>query len=247
MKQVNRQALAEGVSFIALAVVWLIFMGSGTYRLFIAPRLLPFLSLAVVFFLLWGGVTLFLGRRPTYRQRYRNCLIMLIPAVLLLGPVCFGGQRFSGHAAAEMMDEPQASTHPFGIDFDGLSGSGIDEEHRVIIMNTKNYYANDLELTKNIEKYQGYTVYALGFVSYDDEMLKGNDFTIARYLMFCCINDITPFGLTCQYDGTKRWTEFQWVAVKGTVSKRPWHGLMQPIIVVQEIMPARKVEGYIYP
>lgn len=247
MKRWNLQLVIEGMLFILLAVVLSIFVIQGTYKMFITPRILPLVCISIIVFLVWGIMTLWRRKEVSYKKSYQACLWIWIPLVLITGPLLLGEEPYTKQIIGTMQDAPQASTHPFGIDFDGQTHITIDNHNRMIIMNTKHFYDADLELTKNLEMYQGYTVYAVGFVSYDDEMLTGNDFTIARYLMFCCINDVTPFGITCHYEGPKHWQEYQWVAIKGTVTKRAWHGLMQPVIHIDEITPAKKVEGFIYP
>lgn len=247
---VNLQALLEGVSFLAAGGVTAAMLATGRYLSFVAPRLFPCLCLMAAVMTVWGGVSLRQMGRPVYRFSYGHCLTLLIPVLLFAGPLLLGTAYSPGigavsAAAAETADD--VAEKPYGIDFDADHGSGIDNEGKRIILTTANYYSVILTLTKDIKAYEGYDIYMIGFVSYSDGRLKDNSFVLARYLMFCCVNDLSPFGLDCLYTGNKRWPENQWVAVKGTVTSRTYHSRPQPTIQVEKIVPAKRVPGYVYP
>ena len=163
-------------------------------------------------------------------------------------PVTVGRCVFSdSRTASQTIEQQNIDPRPFGIDFDTVKGDGIDAAHKKIMVTTANYYPLILKLTQHIKDYEGYEVYMIGFVSYDDKSLTNNNFTLARYLMACCINDVSPFGLICNYSGDIHWKEYQWLAVKGQLGYREYHGLIQPTIAVKEVVPAKRVAGYIYP
>ncbi len=242
------QALLEGLSFLGISAVLTGLILTGRYMQLVSPLILPLLIMTALFFFLWGLAALKSLWQPSYRRIFRYCLVLTIPAILWSGPLLYGmAYSPASQAMSQQKDQMPAEKHPFGIDFDDTSHLGIDKEHKRIILSTKNYYTDTLTLMKNLSAYEGYDIYAVGFVSYHEKERQGKEFTLARYLMFCCINDLSPFGLYCYYDGPQNWDEYQWVAVKGVITKRAYHGLMQPAIEVKAIVPAQKVEGYIYP
>lgn len=133
------------------------------------------------------------------------------------------------------------------MDLESVDGDGIDTAHKRIILNTKNWYKTIFKLTKHNEEYVGYEVYMTGFVSYHDDSLNGNDFTPSRYLMLCCVNDMSPFGIACRVRGDTHYPEFTWLAVKGKLETGDYHGMARPVLVVEDVRRARKVDGYVYP
>ena len=248
MKWIPWSALIESLAFLALGLMWLSLLVSKKYLLFVAPRLAPFLAFAAVCFCLWGLAGLVsLGQRH-YQKRYWPLTVILIPVLLLAGPLLAKPALFTVTAQAPVAQgAAPAQAKPYGVDFSAVKDTGIDTQAKRITLTTENYYETMLTLTKHIDTYVGHDVYAIGFVSYANQPENGHDFTLARYLLFCCVNDITPFGPMCYYDGAEKLPEHQWIAVHGTLTKRNWHGLFQPAINVKAIEPAKEIAGYIYP
>ncbi len=271
------QALLEGVLLLLMGSVLLFLIASGLYRVFIAPFMAPCLALLAVVCLVWAFLSLYCRLRwPVYRQSYGSCLVVWIPLLLWLGPALLGASYPTGIGGISAHPAPAAETKttdpagaandrpaaasgqtpssqaaavpegPLATEDVRHNGDGIDEAARTITFTTNNYYSLVLKLTKDIQKYEGYEVHMIGFVSYDNDRLQGNEFILSRYLMACCINDLVPFGLACQYDGS-RWPEFQWVAVTGKLTQRDYHGMPQPAIAAASVVPAKKIDGYIYP
>ncbi len=65
--------------------------------------------------------------------------------------------------------------------------------------------------------------------------------------MICCVNDMSPFGIGCNVQGARHYPEYTWVAVKGKIKSSTYHGMNRPLIDVEEVRPAGRIEGYVYP
>lgn len=246
--KINLQAVWEGIISLLTGGVLAGLVVTGRYLSLVVPRMKLFICLAAVIFILWGIASLIQAKRPVYRLAYAHCLALLIPVLLLFSPLLLGAAYSAdSRTASQTIEQQNIDPRPFGIDFDTVKGDGIDVAHKKIMVTTANYYPLILKLTQHIKDYEGYEVYMIGFVSYDDKSLTNNNFTLARYLMACCINDVSPFGLICNYSGDIHWKEYQWLAVKGQLGYREYHGLIQPTIAVKEVVPAKRVAGYIYP
>ena len=241
----GRASVAESAAFPILAGLVLCLLVTRRYMAFVTPLLMPVLGFMAVVFILWGIV----GLRQSvasYRRVYTNAAGLFIAALLLVGPAVFGIVPVVFQAAAQH-DDGEGEARPFGMDLESVDGDGIDTAHKRIILNTKNWYKTIFKLTKHNEEYVGYEVYMTGFVSYHDDSLNGNDFTPSRYLMLCCVNDMSPFGIACRVRGDTHYPEFTWLAVKGKLETGDYHGMARPVLVVEDVRRARKVDGYVYP
>ena len=166
-------------------------------------------------------------------------------AVLLAGPAIFG---IMPESPADRLEQNEGGeVTPFGIDFEHIQGDGIDDNKCQVVIGSNNWYTTIFKLTKYVDKYAGYEVYITGFVSFYDDSLKRPDFTISRYLMICCVNDMSPFGLPCILTDGQEYGEYRWIAVKGKIEVGDYHGMKRPVLKVEEIRQAAKTVVYVYP
>ena len=133
---------------------------------------------------------------------------------------------------------------------------GLDEKNKTITVANDDFGLWLAEIYENMEKYKGYRITMTGFVFKDPEILAGglgeNQFIPARLMMSCCVADLVPCGLICQYDGAAELKADSWVTVEGTlyIGKYQYDDGEEcddPQISVTKITPAEKVEGYVYP
>lgn len=70
-------------------------------------------------------------------------------------------------------------------------------------------------------------------------------------MMSCCVADLSPAGITCEYDKAPELEAGSWVTVEGTlqVGQYEYNGQQykEPQITVTKITPAEEVKDYIYP
>lgn len=128
----------------------------------------------------------------------------------------------------------------------GTYDDGIDDDNRAIVLQSHNFYNTILKIYKHIDQYKGYEITMTGFISKDDRSLVGNEFVVARILMICCIADVAPFGLVCEYDGQALLPK-QWYTVRGIIDERSYRGQRQPYVHIKIIQPADPIDGFVYP
>lgn len=149
---------------------------------------------------------------------------------------------------AEIIQEPLAKS-PAGTKASVLPG--LDIGNKKITVAHEDFSMWLTEMYTNLKKYQGYTVIMTGFVFKDPEFLKKNEFVPARLMMSCCVGDLAPAGILCNYAEADQLQAGAWVTVEGTLSlgQHEYDGILsdEPQIKVTKITPAEAVEGYIYP
>ncbi|MDW2798023.1 TIGR03943 family protein [Clostridium boliviensis] len=106
-------------------------------------------------------------------------------------------------------------------------------------------------LDQQQEQYEGYTITMTGYVLKDTKAYGENEFAVARLAMTCCVADLAPAGILCDYSQVKSLKEDSWITVEGTLNLNyddyDGHKYADPLIMVTKITPAEKVEGYVYP
>ena len=242
----GRLSVFEGLGLLCLSFVLAAMVVTGRYGAFIIPPLAPFIGVSAAVFFVWG-LTDIVRARSLYRRIYTPVAGVFVIALLFAFPAFFGIVPKAPAIAAASDTDATGEERPFGIDFENREGDGINTKEKRIILNTKNWYRTIFEITKHNKDYEGYDIYLEGFVSYHDDELTGNDFTPSRYLMICCVNDMSPFGIGCNVQGARHYPEYTWVAVKGKIKSSTYHGMNRPLIDVEEVRPAGKIEGYVYP
>ncbi len=125
--------------------------------------------------------------------------------------------------------------------------SGMDAANKKITVDNDEFYPWIAEIYTNMDKYEGYTISITGFVFNDPEYLAEDEFVPARLAMVCCVADLVPMGMMCQYEKASELTVNTWVTVEGVIHKGRYEGQDEPQITVKNITPAQEVEGYIYP
>ncbi|HWQ77618.1 MAG TPA: TIGR03943 family protein [Anaerovoracaceae bacterium] len=124
---------------------------------------------------------------------------------------------------------------------------GLDMEHKKITVKDDYFYPWIAEIYTNLDKYEGYQISITGFVFKDPETMQSDEFTPARLMMSCCVADLTPVGLICNYANASGLEDESWVTVEGTIYEGEYQGEAEPQILVTKISPAEEVEGYVYP
>lgn len=130
---------------------------------------------------------------------------------------------------------------------DALDLPGLDAKNKKITVPNDYFYPWLAEIYVNMEKYAGYQISITGFVFKDPDTMANNEFAAARLAMSCCVADLTPCGMLCQYGQTSELKADTWVTVEGVIHKGQYMGYDEPKITVTRISPAEEVKGYIYP
>lgn len=138
--------------------------------------------------------------------------------------------------------QPDVSDDGYIVDLPGL-----DEKNKTITVDDDYFYPWMSEIFLNMEKYDGYQISITGFVFKDPELMADNEFVPARLAMACCVADLMPLGMLCQYDKASELKLESWVTVEGIIHIGKYMDYDDPQITVTKVSPAEEVPGYIYP
>ncbi len=246
VRVLNPQVLTEILCQMSFGGMIVYLAASGAYLRYVTPRMRPYLYFTAFIMGLWslaGTGRLF---RPRYKIRMSHCFLLIIPVLIMLLP----------HTPIEI-----SSYNTIG-ESSKLQMSSAKEENENIMpglykVEKKIMVSDDLfgmwysELYMHMEEYEGYTISITGYVLKDPKVYGENEFAVARLAMTCCVADLAPAGIQCNYRGVSDLKEDTWITVEGTLTLNyddyDGHKYADPIIMVTKITPAEKVEGYVYP
>lgn len=121
---------------------------------------------------------------------------------------------------------------PFDLDADIIEIA--DEDYGIWYM----------DITENPQPYYGKTVRFLAQACQTPRVPKGC-FVPGRFLMTCCVQDITFVGLVCKAENAAGYENYSWHTVTARV-KKEYAAIYQgegPVLVAQSIVPAQKPEN----
>ena len=100
-----------------------------------------------------------------------------------------------------------------------------------------------MDITDEPEKYAGKRVKFLAQVAQSPRVPKGA-FAAGRFVMTCCVEDITFVGLVCKYEKAASLKSRDWVTVtaKIKIEYAAIYGGKGPVLVAESIEPAQKPE-----
>ena len=99
----------------------------------------------------------------------------------------------------------------------------------------------------DIEQLEGFQVTMTGQVYKNTPVMADNEFVPARLVMACCVADLSPCGLFCTYGNVSELESDSWVTVTGILYGEQYKGQEEPRLRVTSVVPAKPIEGYIFP
>ena len=100
-----------------------------------------------------------------------------------------------------------------------------------------------MDVTDDPQKYAGKRVKFLAQVAQSPRVPKGS-FAAGRFVMTCCVEDITFVGLVCKYEKAATLNSRDWVTItaKVKIEYAAIYGGKGPVLVAESIEPAEKPE-----
>lgn len=248
----SSQTLLEAACCLSFAAMILYLALTGAYLQYVTPKTLPYLYFTVAVMLLWGVFGMLGRTRSIQKPRTAHCLTLALPLLLLLLPhsAVTSSSLSSGYVGAANSPntvQQQAASNTKQPEQAYGTLTGLDEANQTITVSDSEFYLWITAFYENPQKYDGYHVRMTGFVFRDYSQMKSNEFVPARLMMSCCVADLTPLGLLCQYDKVNELKENEWVTVEGTLHYGEYQGTPEPQITITSITPAKEVAGYLYP
>lgn len=243
MSNLNMQRFWEGLSALAMSAVTAYLLLTQKFIALVHPRHEIFLWIFAVILFLWSINSFYLLTKQMYKKQYLHCLTLLIPFLFLALPLATG----TVYSQAALPEDVAPQKETFGYKLEEVAGNGFIIEDKLVLLNSKNFYRSIIQLTKRIDDFQDHEIIFTGYVSRHDKTLPPKDFTLSRVLMICCAADVAPYGIACHYEGPLDLKDGQWITVRGTIKKRNFYGQQHPLVIVEDVLPAEKIPGYVYP
>ena len=276
VRVLNPQVLIEILCQMSFGGMIIYLAASGAYLQYVTPRMRPYLYFTACIMGLWtlaGAGRLF---RPRHKIRLAHCFLLIIPVLIILLPhtplnvssyntIGEGSKLKISKAERKVPDripdqtEGTADLPQETVPLEKPSAKvknenvmpGLNKAEKKIIVSDDLFGMWYSELYMHMEEYEGYTITITGYVLKDTKAYGENEFAVARLAMTCCVADLAPAGILCDYSQAKSLNENSWITVEGTLTLNyddyDGHKYADPIITVTKITPAEKVEGYVYP
>lgn len=119
----------------------------------------------------------------------------------------------------------------------------FDIDQEVIELSDADYAIWYMDAMENYKKYEGKKVKFLALV-YNPEKLKKGIFVPGRFVMTCCIEDVTFIGFKCKYEKEEQLIHKSWVTITAEIRvefAREYKG-KGPVLYPISIEPAQKPE-----
>ena len=272
----NPQVLIEILCQMSFGGMILYLAASGAYLRYVTPRMLPYLYFTACIMGLWalaGTGRLF---TPRHKKRLNHCFLLIIPVLIMLLPhtpldvssynTFYDGSKLQISKAerkepdripgqtegeADLWKETVPLEKPSAKVEDENVIPGLNKEEKKIMVSDDLFGMWYSELYMHMEEYKGYTITMTGYVLKDTKAYGENEFAVARLAMTCCVADLAPAGILCDYSQVNSLKEDSWITVEGTLTSNyddyDGHKYADPHIMVTKITPAERVEGYVYP
>jgi len=276
VKVLNLQVLIEILCQMSFGGMVVYLAASGAYLRYVTPRMRPYLYFTACIMGLWALAGIGKLLKPRYKIRLNHCFLLIIPVLIMLlphTPLDVSNYNTIGEGSKlqiskaerkepECIPDQTAETSGLQQDTTTLEKPPVKEENENVMPGLNKaekeiIVSDDLfgmwysELYMHMEEYEGYTISITGYVLKDPEAYGENEFAVARLAMTCCVADLAPAGLLCDYSEVKELKEDSWITVEGTLTLNyddyDGHKYADPLIKVTKITPAEKVEGYVYP
>ncbi len=144
-------------------------------------------------------------------------------------------------SAPALTTEQQRANAPF-------IQEGLNQATKSITISNEYFLAWIFELNENQAMYQDYMVTITGYVHWDENRMKSDEFAVARLLMSCCSADLTPIGLNAWKNPAITLENGQWYVFKGKLSTAGFNGKQVPYLTLMTAIKTTKPnDEYIYP
>ncbi|HWP52076.1 MAG TPA: TIGR03943 family protein [Clostridia bacterium] len=269
LRHLNATIALKIFLLLGFAVFFVVTIVTGTVRLYVHPRIIPFILFAAVAMVI---IALLLSRKLFSPIRASLDVWLLFFAVPLLMAFTIPAKPFDAStdttgtvqliSNSAAMSAAQADASTSSSVSESPSGTAdisqtlpqveiqkpdLSLQDGVLALTSENFYAGLCEVYDHLDNYKGVPISLVGFVLKDSSFTE-NEFVPARLMMVCCAADMQPAGLLCLYDGTAQLKVDSWVKVDGIIGETSFEGETIPCILAQSVTPAAEpTDPYVYP
>lgn len=263
LHRLNTTVALKMVLLIGFAAFFCMTVLTGSVRLYVHPRIIPFMLFAAAAMLI---IALLLGRSlfsPVASGSFWPLLFFALPLLMALaippktldsasgttGTVqLISNSSAVGNTPSETPSFESASSSAQSLPEIERQSPDITLQDGVLVLTSQNFYTGVSAVYEHLEDYKGARISMVGSVFKDNDSFAANQFVPARLMMVCCAADMQPTGLLCLYDGAPQLAIDSWVKVEGVISETTFADEVIPCILVDSVIPAEApTEPYIYP
>ncbi len=102
------------------------------------------------------------------------------------------------------------------IEVDARASVEIIPNEGLIEIKDESYIYTTETIVNNIDKYDGRTIKMQGMVQIDDTLGKNRMF-VGKFVIHCCPEDAAMNGFVCEYEGTEKFKQDEWIELEGTM------------------------------
>lgn len=267
--RLNTTIALKIVILLGFAAFFCLTIFTGSVRLYVHPRIIPFMLFAVAAMLI---IAILLSRNlfsPEKTGSFWSLLFFVLPLLMALaipakpfdsGSGTTGGVQLISNTAAvssaksdSSAPEPVSEASSTATDISQtlpqveMQKPDITLQNGVLVLTSENFYVGLCEVYDHLDAYKDTPISLVGYV-FKDSSFASNQFVPARLMMVCCAADMQPTGLLCLYDGAPQLEANSWVQVDGIIGQTSFEGETIPCILAKNVIPTEApAESYVYP
>lgn len=257
---INKSAVLTLILCLSVLVVFLYYLLTNQYRIFVTPRLKVVLILCCAGLFCMVVVSAKNLFTPCYKVNYKEYMLLVVFFFLMLSQMnADGNQQASnmkkGKNQVVSQKKGNVKETPSAVPTPEPTPELKQEEEQAATEVVHNIKVQDEAFYQWISKlcvddktYKGASITIKGMVYKDKDLTKKNYFALVRLAMVCCSADLVPVGPICDGVDVTKLKEDEYITVEGKVGYVTYEGEVQPIIHVKRVTKASKPkEEYVYP
>lgn len=217
MKNIDKETVLKIIVDLCISGFLYFLICSNKVGEFVHPRIIIFIKLSIVLFIIIAFVLLFETQNKSYVKRKLNgYYVYIIPFLILCIFINFAPTSAYISSDINNIREKIASDNE-----EVLSNKKKIQrliENDIFEVGEENYIDFLNLASKDYEAISKKTITMTGFV-YRDNSLNKDEFALVRILMSCCSADTKVVGMICNKELDKSYKNDTWVKVSGRLQK----------------------------
>jgi len=237
----------QGVILISFSLLLFKLFVKDMIKMLVAPKLVPFLLLSMVFMFILGFFRLLNSNLKgadcdcDVCDQSTSTVKQLLPYLLFFSPLFFFFTMEDFSINKELL-----STNGYVSEIKNNDDRNHDAnvEEKIIVKDANFFSVMDL-LNNQLEEVEGKEIVMNGYI-YREDGFKDNEAVLARKIMTHCVADLSIYGYMLNGDISKLKTG-AWYTITATIQKKEMDGTAMPVLKVKKIEKSEKpLDEYIY-
>lgn len=253
MKTFNFNCLIRVITLIFIIAATLALIISGRITLYLHPKMLIFLYIAIAFLSL-----MLISQLPLLFKEGKSGLNPVYLAFII--PILLGVGSGAGSMEKNVSEKKGVVvSKDTTVYSNGGSKEGPGEERsnpplpreadaggKAIVLNADNFLPVLNQLFNEPERFKGNRLVISGF-AYNPKGFSDGQFAIARLTISCCAADAGVVGMICQAEEGQSYEPEQWYEVEGVMSSLTIEERTIPLLMIERSKAIEKPENiYVY-